>query len=63
MLAERVCELEAQPGDPQARALLVDRDQAADCVKDMLATAKWYGFEQPRHVRYDPMAGLEAIQA
>lgn len=38
----------------QARRLEIERDHHADCVKDMLATAAFYGFEQPTRITYNP---------
>lgn len=38
----------------QARRLEIERDHHADCVKDMLATAAFYGFEQPTKIMYNP---------
>jgi len=64
-LQERVKELEKRLQDvfDQAHRLEVERDHATDCVKDMLASAKFYGFDQPQIVNYNPVATLEVEQA
>lgn len=51
-LSARACDLEKRLSDvfEQAHRLEVERDHHADCVKDMLATAKFYGFDQPQNV-------------
>ena len=61
-LKERIGELEKRLEDvfEQAHRLEMERDHAADCVADMLASAKYYGFDQPKRVTFNPVAGLEA---
>jgi len=68
-LRERVDDLEKRVIDlgQQAHKLMVERDHHADCVKDMLATAKFYGFDQPQNVaqqlklgEYNETAQLQA---
>lgn len=56
LLLKRVEQLEERIADigEQAHRLIVERDHHADCVKDMLATAAFYGFEQPTKIRYNP---------
>ena len=41
----------------QAHRQAVERDHHADCVKDMLATAAFYGFKQPGRIEYNPETG------
>ena len=64
-LQERVKELEKRLQDvfDQAHRLEVERDHATDCVKDMLASARFFGFEQPHAVKFNPAATLEVEQA
>lgn len=61
-MRERVNELEKRLEDvfEQAHRLEMERDQRTDCIKDMLATAKWYGIDQPATVAFAPAIGLEA---
>ena len=33
----------------------VERDQRTDCILDMMATAKFYGIDQPQNVGRDPL--------
>ena len=63
-LGERVKDLEKRLEDmfEQNHRLLVERDHATDCIKDMLASAKYYGFDQPQNVKYDPAAGIKAVE-
>lgn len=58
-LKDRIVKLEkgiAEAGK-RAKAIEVERDHHADCVKDILATAAFYGFEQPTRIEYNPAAG------
>lgn len=59
-LRARVDELERRLMDmgDQAHRLLVERDQREDCVKDMLAVARYFGIDQPRHIAANPAEGL-----
>ncbi len=64
-LREEVDRLEKRVIDlgEQATRLMVERDHHADCVKDMLAMAKWYGFDQPQNVAYNPeTGGVKAVE-
>ena len=69
LLQERIKDLEKRLKDvfEQAHRLEVERDHHADCVKDMLATGKFYGFDQPQNVaqqlklgEYNTTAQLQA---
>lgn len=42
----------------QAHMAEVERDHHADCVTDMLATAAFYGFEQPDRIAYNEKTGM-----
>ena len=61
-LKERVGELEKRLQDvfEQADRMMTERDHAADCISDMLVSAKYYGFDQPKRVTFNPVVGLEA---
>ena len=58
-LRARVEDLEKRLQDAfdQAHRLEVEREHHADCVKDMLATAAFYGFKQPVRIEYNPETG------
>ena len=59
MLKDRIKGLEesmASAGE-RARRLEAERDHHADCVKDMLATAAFYGFEQPAKIMFNEETG------
>ena len=49
VLGKRIAELEER-----VKRLEVERDHHADCVKDILATAAFYGFEQPTRIMFNP---------
>ena len=65
LLQERIKDLEKRLKDAfeQAHRLEVERDHATDCIKDMLASARFFGFEQPQAVKYNPAATLVVDQA
>lgn len=59
-LKDKVAKLERRISDcaVQAGRIAVERDHHADCVKDMLATAAFYGFEQPAKIMFNPKTGM-----
>lgn len=64
ILEEKVAQLEYdnQVLEKRLHDMEVERDHHADCVKDMLATAKWYGFDQPQNVAFSPeVLGVKAV--
>ena len=59
ILKDRIKGLEesmASAGE-RARRLEAERDRNADCVKDMLATAAFYGFERPEKIMFNEETG------
>lgn len=72
LMRNRITELEKRLEDmfEQNRRLLVERDQRTDCIKDMMAVAKFYGIDQPQHIPSgDPLPedmrkeyGLKAVE-
>lgn len=58
-LKDRIAKLEKGIADAgeRAKANAAERDHHADCVKDILATAAFYGFEQPTRIEYNTVTG------